>query len=225
VIRQLSDIALQHPAVDYAIALPGLYNNGFTNSTNVGVVFVHLRPFEERTDPQLGGFAVANVLQQKFASIQGAFILIFPPPPVQGLGNVGGFQLQLEDRAGLGYEALHNATQELLKRAAKTPEIGNLFTGFTINVPQLTADRLTSEVVELCTRQNFLYWLANGQIFRGWARSALGNPVEGISWIEQGIRDIRATGTILALPAHLASKAEALYLARPRLRPTRCRGN
>jgi hydrophobe/amphiphile efflux-1 (HAE1) family protein len=140
VIRQMSDIALQHPAVDYAVAFPGLYVNGFTNSTNVGIVFVHLRPFDERTEPQLSGFAVANVLQQKFSSIQSAFIVIFPPPPVQGLGNFGGCQLQLEDRAGLGYEALYNATQELLKRAAKTPEISNLFTGFTINVPQLKAD-------------------------------------------------------------------------------------
>ena len=140
VIRQISDIALQHPAVDYAVAFPGLYINGFTNSTNVGIVFVHLRPFEERTAPQLSGFAVANILQQKFASIQSAFIVIFPPPPVQGLGNIGGFQLQLEDRAGLGYEALYNATQELLKRAATMPELGSLFTGFTINVPQLKAD-------------------------------------------------------------------------------------
>jgi multidrug efflux pump len=140
VIRQMSDIALQHPAVDYAVAFPGLYVNGFSNSTNVGIIFVHLRPFDERTEPQLSGFAVANVLQQKFASIQSAFIVIFPPPPVQGLGNIGGFQLQLEDRAGLGYEALYNATQELLKRASKTPEISNLFTGFTINVPQLKAD-------------------------------------------------------------------------------------
>ena len=140
VIRQMSDIALQHPAVDYAVAFPGLYINGFTNSTNVGIVFVHLRPFEERTAPRLSGFAVANVLQQKFASIQSAFIVIFPPPPVQGLGNIGGFQLQLEDRAGLGYEALYNATQQLLKRAATMPELGNLFTGFTINVPQLKAD-------------------------------------------------------------------------------------
>src|SRR5262249_62402917 len=48
--------------------------------------------------------------------------------------------LQLEDRPGLGYEALYNATQELLKRAATMRELGNLFTGFTINVPQLKAD-------------------------------------------------------------------------------------
>lgn len=140
VIRQMSEIALQHPAVDSAVAFPGLSINGFTNSTNAGIVFVTLKPFEERNTPQLSGFAIANELQQKFASVQGAFIAIFPPPPVQGLGTIGGFRLQLEDRAGLGYEALYNATQEVLKRVSATPELGNLFTGFTINVPQLKAD-------------------------------------------------------------------------------------
>ena len=140
VIRQMSEIALQHPAVDSAVSFPGLSINGFTNSTNSGIVFVTLKPFEERTTPQLSGLAVASDLQQKFASIQSAFIAIFPPPPVQGLGTIGGFRLQLEDRAGLGYEALYSATQEMLKRASATPELGNLFTAFTINVPQLKAD-------------------------------------------------------------------------------------
>ena len=140
VIRRMSEIALHHPAVDSAVSFPGLSINGFTNSTNSGIVFVTLKPFEERTTPQLSGLAVASDLQQKFASIQSAFIAIFPPPPVQGLGTIGGFRLQLEDRAGLGYEALYNATQEALKRASATPELGNLFTAFTINVPQLKAD-------------------------------------------------------------------------------------
>jgi hydrophobe/amphiphile efflux-1 (HAE1) family protein len=140
VIRQMSEIALQHPAAESAVAFPGLSINGFINSTNSSIVFVTLKPFEERQTPQLSGGAVANDLQQKFASIQGAFIAIFPPPPVQGLGTIGGFRLQLEDRAGLGYEALYNATLEVLKRASTTPELANLFTGFTINVPQLKAD-------------------------------------------------------------------------------------
>jgi predicted ATPase len=74
-------------------------------------------------------------------------------------------------------------------------------------------DRLASELIELSTRQNFLYWLANGEHYRGWARSAFGNPAQGISWTEQGIRDFRATGTVLALPRYLGIKAEALYLA------------
>jgi predicted ATPase len=75
------------------------------------------------------------------------------------------------------------------------------------------ADRFASELIELSTRHNFVYWLATGQISRGWARSASGDTAKGIPWIEQAIRDIRATGTVLGLPAWLALKAEALHLA------------
>jgi adenylate cyclase len=74
-------------------------------------------------------------------------------------------------------------------------------------------DRFASELIELSTRHNFAWWLAQGEIYRGWARSALGNTAEGFLWIEKGIRDIRATATVLALPYFLGLKAEALYLA------------
>ena len=74
-------------------------------------------------------------------------------------------------------------------------------------------DRLASDLIELSTRHNFVFWLAAGAIFRGWARSASGDTAEGIPWIEQGIRDYRATGTVLGLPYYLARKAEALHLA------------
>jgi tetratricopeptide (TPR) repeat protein len=74
-------------------------------------------------------------------------------------------------------------------------------------------DRLVSELIELSTRHHFLHWLAVGTIYRGWARSASSNTAEGIRWIEQGIRDYRATGSALGLPDYLARKAEALHLA------------
>src|SRR6202007_1547974 len=62
------------------------------------------------------------------------------------------------------------------------------------------------------TRQNFEGWLAWEALLRGWARSASGNPVEGVSWIDDGIRDYRTTGSILGVPYCLAMKAEALHL-------------
>jgi tetratricopeptide (TPR) repeat protein len=74
-------------------------------------------------------------------------------------------------------------------------------------------ERLASELIELSTRHNFSYRLAQGTVYRGWARSASGDAAEGISSIEQGIRDLRATGAVLTLPIHLPMKAEALYLA------------
>jgi tetratricopeptide (TPR) repeat protein len=74
-------------------------------------------------------------------------------------------------------------------------------------------ERLASDLIELSTRHNFLYWLALGAINRGWARSVSGDTAEGIPWIERGIREVRATGTVLSLPVWLALKAEALHLA------------
>jgi hypothetical protein len=74
-------------------------------------------------------------------------------------------------------------------------------------------DRLASDLIELSTRHNFVYWLTMGTIFRGWARSASGNTAEGIPWIVQGIRDFQATGVVLGLAGHLSQKAEALHLA------------
>jgi len=74
-------------------------------------------------------------------------------------------------------------------------------------------DRLASDLIELSTRHNFVYWGALGAIYRGWARSASGDTVKGVPWIEHGIRDYRATGAMLSLPYLLALKAKALYLA------------
>jgi predicted ATPase len=73
-------------------------------------------------------------------------------------------------------------------------------------------ERLASALIELSTRQNFAFWLPAGEIFRAWARSAPGNADEGVARIEEGIRDYRATGSILRIPYFLALKAEALYV-------------
>jgi hypothetical protein len=75
------------------------------------------------------------------------------------------------------------------------------------------AERLASDLIELSTRHNFAFWLAGGEVLRGWARSASGDTAEGLAWIESGIEDWLATGAILAVPYYLALKAEALYLA------------
>jgi serine/threonine protein kinase/tetratricopeptide (TPR) repeat protein len=74
-------------------------------------------------------------------------------------------------------------------------------------------ERLASELIELSTRHNFSYWLTLGTMFRGWARSASGDTVEGIPCIERGIKDFRASGSVFGLPFWLAVKAEALHLA------------
>src|SRR5262249_44762696 len=118
----------------------GLSINGFTNSSNSGIVFATLKDFGARKSPALSGGAIAGQLNKQFAAIPDAFIAIFPPPPVQGLGTTGGFKLQLEDRASLGYEALDAATKAFLAKAYQTPELAGMFSSFQVNVPQLYAD-------------------------------------------------------------------------------------
>jgi multidrug efflux pump len=140
VIRRMSGIALQQPGVDAAVAFPGLSINGFTNSSNAGIVFARLTPFSERRTADLSGAAITAQLNAKFASINDAFIAIFPPPPVQGLGTIGGFKLQIEDRGGLGYEALDEVMKAFMAKASQAPELAGLFSGYQINVPQLYAD-------------------------------------------------------------------------------------
>jgi serine/threonine protein kinase len=75
-------------------------------------------------------------------------------------------------------------------------------------------ERRASDLIELSTRHNFTYYLAGAAILRGWARSASGHTVEGISWIEDGLKNYRAHGSlIVSVPLWLALKAEALHLA------------
>lgn len=140
VIRKMSDIALKQPGVESAVAFPGLSINGFTNSSSAGIVFVTLKPFEERKTADLSAGAIAGALNQKFGSIQEAFMAIFPPPPVMGLGTVGGFKMQIEDTGAVGYAELDKAAKAFMAAASKAPELGPMFSSYEINVPQLDVD-------------------------------------------------------------------------------------
>jgi len=137
VIRRMSDIALKHPGVQSAVAFPGLSINGFTNSPNSGIVFATLKPSEERKSRELSANAIAADLNKQYGSIQEAFIAIFPPPPVQGLGTVAGFKLYIEDRAGMGLEPLYKETTSTLQNGNQTPGLAGVFSSFDINVPQI----------------------------------------------------------------------------------------
>ena len=140
VIQRMSEIAMQQPGVEHAVAFPGLSINGFTNSTNAGIVFEILKPFEERRDPSLSAAAITAALNSKFAAIQDAYIATFPPPPVQGLGTIGGFKLQVEDRNQEGLQALYQQTMGLIQKSRDVPELAGLFSSYRVTVPQVNAD-------------------------------------------------------------------------------------
>jgi len=140
VVRRIGEIALKHPGVNATVQFPGLSINGFVNKPNTAVIFIGLKPFEERPGKDLYGPAIAQQLTQQFGVIQDAYVGVFPPPPVAGLGSIGGFKMEVEDRADLGPDALYQATQALIGKAYQTPELAGVFSGFQVNVPQLFAD-------------------------------------------------------------------------------------
>jgi multidrug efflux pump len=140
VMRRMSQIAMDHPGVKDAIAFPGLSIQGFSISPNAGIVFVGLEDFEKRTTPELSGGAIAGALNGKFMAIQDAMVLMFPPPPVNGIGTTGGFKLMVEDRANQGYAALYQTAQQLVGAAYGSGKLAQVYSGYTVNVPQLEAD-------------------------------------------------------------------------------------
>ena len=135
VIRKMSDIALKHPGVESSVAFPGLSVNGFVNASNTGIVFVTLKPGEERESAA----AIAGALNAKYSGIQEAFVAIFPPPPVEGLGSIGGFKLFVEDRDGSGFEELYAQVQGAIGEGYRRKELAGLFSSFQVSVPQIDA--------------------------------------------------------------------------------------
>jgi multidrug efflux pump len=140
VVRRMGDIALKTPGVESVPAFPGLSINGFTNAPNMGIAFTPLKPFDERRDASMSAGSIATAMNAQFAKIQDAFIAIFPPPPVQGLGTIGGFKLQIEDRANRGADELYQVVQNVIAKAATRPELAGVFTGFQVNVPQIEVE-------------------------------------------------------------------------------------
>src|SRR4029453_1166421 len=116
----------------------GLSNNGFVNAPNAGIAFVVLKPSEERR--MSAGAIVQELNGQFFGQIQEAIVAIFPPPPVQGLGQVGGFKLYVEDRAGTGFEDLYRQLQGSLNKGRTQPWLAGLFSSFQVSVPQIDAN-------------------------------------------------------------------------------------
>jgi len=140
VIRKMSSIAADIPGVESSIAFPGLSINGFTNAPNSGIAFFSLKPFDERKGKEQSAEAIAAEINKRMGAVEDAFVMVLPPPPVNGLGTTGGFKMMLEDRGNLGYDALYKATQAMQAKAWADPRLQGVFSSYQINVPQLFAD-------------------------------------------------------------------------------------
>jgi gold/copper resistance efflux pump len=140
VTKAVTKIALAQPGVESVVAFPGISINGFVNSPSSAVVFTMLDPFEQRKDKALAAGTIAGALNGQFQAIDEGFVAMFPPPPVPGLGQAGGFKLQIQDRSQQGHEALNAALGKVMAAAGKDARVAGLFSGYQVGVPQLALD-------------------------------------------------------------------------------------
>ncbi len=137
-VTQLSTIALETDGVAHVIAVPGYSTLLSTNISNVGGMFVILKPFEERKEhANLYGRRIAEELRRKFAAYQEATVGVFGAPPVEGLGSTGGIKLQIQDKRDAGLRALQGAVQATADEGERQPGIAALFSTFSVAQPQV----------------------------------------------------------------------------------------
>src|SRR5262249_447307 len=131
-------MARKIPGVANTVEISGYSALDGTTRSNALAIFVVLSPFAERmAHSDQSSLAVVGKLQAQANTIQEANVFVVPPPPVRGLGNVGGFQLMVQDKGAAGSAALEAATNELIASGNKQPELARLYTSLSANVPQI----------------------------------------------------------------------------------------
>ena len=148
--RQMVRLAADIPGVKHTLEVVGYSGVDAANRSNAVTTFVILAPFEERVkDPKLSGLAIMAELQRRFATLEDGRVLVFPPPPVQGIGNAGGFKLEVQDRRAAGVPALQASTDTLIAKALKEPGIVTAFTSLRSQTPEfyLDIDRQKAETL------------------------------------------------------------------------------
>jgi hydrophobe/amphiphile efflux-1 (HAE1) family protein len=139
--RRAVEIALKVPGIAHAVNIVGFSGATFTNAPNAGAIFVTLDDFEKRAaDSRQSAAGIQAELFKRLAAIQEGLIFVAAPPPVSGIGNAGGFRMMVEDRGGLGYQALQGAAYAMMGRAAQTPGLAQVYTLFENTTPQLYLD-------------------------------------------------------------------------------------
>jgi HAE1 family hydrophobic/amphiphilic exporter-1 len=147
VTERMSKIFASTPGVEHWFVLGGFSLLDGTNASNGATAFAAWSDWSKRTTPDLSQESLVGRLQKEFAQMQESFILVLVPPSIQGLGVAGGFQMQIEDREGVGPEILQERTQAVIDEARKSPEIGGASSSFRAGVPQLylNIDRVKAE--------------------------------------------------------------------------------
>ena len=163
VIDRMNKVFSETEGVQYWFVLGGFSLLDGTNSSNGATAFAAWSDWSRRTTPELAQEALVAKLQREFAQIQEAFILVLVPPSIQGLGVAGGFQMQVEDKEGVGADILMERTMAIIDEARKRPEIGGAASTFRAGVPQLylNIDRVKAERMGVMLNDVFATLQAN----------------------------------------------------------------
>jgi len=147
VTEQMNKIFGSTPGVEHWFVLGGFSLLDGTNASNGATAFAAWSDWSKRTTPDLQQDALVNRLRGAFAQLQEPFILVLVPPSIQGLGVAGGFQMQVEDREGVGPDILAERTMAIIDETRKRGEIGMASSTFRAGVPQLylNIDRVKAE--------------------------------------------------------------------------------
>jgi hydrophobe/amphiphile efflux-1 (HAE1) family protein len=139
VMDQLSYLTMKTRGVQDAFAVSGFSILSRSNSSSSGLMFVRLAPFSRREGKRdMTADAISKRLRDNFRQVEGGMSMVLLPPSVSGIGNAGGFTMQVEDRSGNATpQQLQAATQHLIDAAGKRPELTALFSTFRASVPQL----------------------------------------------------------------------------------------
>ncbi|KAA2238138.1 efflux RND transporter permease subunit [Salinarimonas soli] len=137
VVQRATKIIQGTPGVKNAVAFAGFSGATFTNASNAAAIFAAFDPFEDRLPKGEGAQAVIGQLFGRLQSIEEAFIIAIPPPPVRGLGNAGGFRLQLQERQGADVGRVLAAANAVIAKARQNPNLAGVFTTFSANSPQI----------------------------------------------------------------------------------------
>ncbi|TMJ31118.1 MAG: efflux RND transporter permease subunit [Alphaproteobacteria bacterium] len=137
-VRHASDLITNTPGVQNAVAFVGFDGATFTNAPNTGVIFVPLKPFDERAD--IPKDKILADLRGKLFQLREAFVFVLEPPSVPGIGTGGGLKGYVQDRAARGLPALEGVAWALAGAAGQTPGLTQAFTLFSTKTPQIWAE-------------------------------------------------------------------------------------
>ena len=138
VARQVEAVLAKEKDIASAFSVMGFSFSGA--SPNRGLLFIRLKPFDERREDSQSAQAVVGRLRGALGGISGAIVVPFLPPPIRGLGAFGGFQFELLDQTGGPIENLAVATTNLVRAGNQQPQLRGLFSAFTAGDPQLSVD-------------------------------------------------------------------------------------